>query len=508
MNTPFIGPVARDRLFLGAVVGLTLVAALQRGWVVAEWPLWYDEAATWLASRADPVEFARWEHHPDHPPLSFMLVSLTVAVLGTDAEWALRLPSVIAGLLAIPAAYAVGVAVRSRPTGLGFAALVTFSPLFIEQGRHARMYSLLALVVLLVLLWLVDLERRERPEAWRWGLLGVGLAAAVWTHALGLVFVAAVAIGLLDRGWIAPHRAGRPTDRALLGGAGLAVALAAALSHVGIVAWTTKLLAWEEAPEVSTGTVGTAVTAAAERVTPNLSVTVLGLAAVGAAAVGLVLLARRSRILAVVLGAMALLSIFPATAAALERPHGVGRFLILFRLSLMAGLAALAGLADGPGLRTVARSGLALVVLGLAILAVRTPRPDHFDVGDLVRSLAGTTGGSAVVYHPDWVHRLGFYYGLPPVPAGSTEDGWRPADPFPYPATWLVVGHTDPGDRSLYELIDALSARYDVAPPARTAVDRFLARHRSVGARFDSTGVSLRSPVAPGGAHDGARFRR
>lgn len=88
-----------------AVALLVLVGGLLRAWPVAEWPISHLEALTWHRSQtgAGLAEFPAW----DHPPLSYLLVCLSTALLGTQAEWALRLPSLLAGILCIPAAFTV-----------------------------------------------------------------------------------------------------------------------------------------------------------------------------------------------------------------------------------------------------------------------------------------------------------------------------------------------------------------------------------------------------------------
>ncbi len=83
-------------------------------------------------------------------PLYHLLLKLTTRLLG-DSEWALRLPSALAGALAVPALYALGCELRDRWLGLVAALLLLGSPFAIWQAQDAKAYSLTLLAT--ILLW-------------------------------------------------------------------------------------------------------------------------------------------------------------------------------------------------------------------------------------------------------------------------------------------------------------------------------------------------------------------
>ena len=72
-------------------------------------------------------------------------------VFGT-AKLAVRLPSLIAGTLVIPALYELGRELYDRRTGLIAAAFGAVSPLLIWYSQEARMYAFVTLFGLLALL--------------------------------------------------------------------------------------------------------------------------------------------------------------------------------------------------------------------------------------------------------------------------------------------------------------------------------------------------------------------
>ena len=170
------------------MAGLTVAGAVLRVWLVAARPLTGDEGLTWDTSLEFPAAFLLWTHHPDHPPLSFVLVRLSLEAFG-HSVWGLRTPSALAGILCIPAAWLLG---RRFGAGPILATLVAFDPALVVLSSLARMYALLALLTL-VALWRMDaLVESGVRRAGAWLGLGVILLAATWTHYLGYVLAAAV----------------------------------------------------------------------------------------------------------------------------------------------------------------------------------------------------------------------------------------------------------------------------------------------------------------------------
>ena len=162
-----------------------LVLMLAGGWLrarqVATLPLWFDEADTWRSGIVDPllsdatwshttglaetkpmgyVRFFQWTNHFETAPLAFLFSRVSTDVTGTTAEWSMRLPSLLAGILCIPAMFALGFVAHSRGVGLLAAALAAFDPNFVDQSQQARMYMAMALMTILALTLAIRLMRR------------------------------------------------------------------------------------------------------------------------------------------------------------------------------------------------------------------------------------------------------------------------------------------------------------------------------------------------------------
>jgi hypothetical protein len=407
-----------------------VAGVLPRIWPVA-WPIRHDEVLTWLTAQADPIAFLDWTHHHHHPPLSFALVRLSTALAGTDAEWTLRLPSLLAGLVCIPLAYAVGRSLGSRAGGILLALLIAFDPLLVDQARQARMYSLYALFFLAAIYGLARLGNERSGSTRGWVLTGLALAAAFWTHVLALVLWCAIAFGVAI---------GRGDGRRRLG-AVKALALAALLSAVGLE-WLWKHTV---TPLRSGGAGSTSLEPVVmalrglDSVYPGKVFAILLLLA---ALAGLVRLRRRDPFLSRVLAGLLLLSIAAAVVGAGDREYGIDRYLLPLHLAAHAGLVCLVTSLERPRLR---RAGFAALVL-VALLWIPTivPRDEArgaYAVGFLARDLADrhVRPGQAVKYVPRILHQQGRYYRLP-YDRYVTVGRPLPAD-YPFDTTWIVAGY-------------------------------------------------------------------
>lgn len=175
------------------LLGLTLVGGGLRLYDLAKQSLWVDEAYTAYLVRFTPAEYIDDVRHTVRnilPPLYFTMLHYWTALVGRS-EVALRLPSVFAGVLAVPLLYAVVARLFDRTTGLLAAAVLAVSPFHLQYSQEARMYELLALLSLLSLYLLVRLLDEGRV----WQVLGLAVADAlvVYTHHYGALLLIAEA---------------------------------------------------------------------------------------------------------------------------------------------------------------------------------------------------------------------------------------------------------------------------------------------------------------------------
>src|SRR3990172_7027324 len=158
---------------------ILLIAAIARFMWLGHAALWYDESGTaWMAT----LPWARMVAATAgdmHPPGYLALMWVWVRLFGVS-EFAVRLPSLVFSLLAIPLTWRIGLRIGLDRTALIIsAALMAVMPSQILYAQEARMYALLQLEVLIAL-WAV-LE-------FRWMTFGLMLAAMLWTHNYGVVY--------------------------------------------------------------------------------------------------------------------------------------------------------------------------------------------------------------------------------------------------------------------------------------------------------------------------------
>lgn len=134
-----------------------------------------------------------------NPPLYFVILWGAIRLAGRSA-FAIRFPSVLAGLLAVPLMYRFGKTVEKR-TGLWAAGLTAFSSFLVYYSQEARMYALPlagATGSLLTFLLLLEREWNRRPASWSlWGLYVLSSLIAIYSHYYALAVLLAQPLFLL-----------------------------------------------------------------------------------------------------------------------------------------------------------------------------------------------------------------------------------------------------------------------------------------------------------------------
>lgn len=203
-------------LDLWIVTALVLLAAAARLPLIGAQSVWFDEG--WSAYAAtQPTLAGALAADATNPPLYYLALNLFARGLGTS-EFSLRLFSLLAGLLLIPLTYQLGRRLFSARAGLYGALLAALSPPLWWASQEARMYTLLAALVLVCALAFHALLARPTRRAWL-ALLAAELAL-LYAHNTGPV----VALWLNSAAllaWLARRHAGRPPRRAWAAGQAL-----------------------------------------------------------------------------------------------------------------------------------------------------------------------------------------------------------------------------------------------------------------------------------------------
>lgn len=200
----------------GLLAFILVVASALRFADLGGLSLWFDEVVTMrLARQPDPAALLRLLHQTDatRAPLHPLLLQAWVAFFG-PSDTGGRAFSALCGVLTVLLVFQIGRIAFDSPTGLWAAWLAAVSPLLVQYSREARMYAWLVLVTCLAWLTLFDMVRGS--FWWKRLLYVAALAALGYSHPLGLLMIAALALatlvnrrtlGLSIRTWLALHAA-------------------------------------------------------------------------------------------------------------------------------------------------------------------------------------------------------------------------------------------------------------------------------------------------------------
>ncbi|MBV9310527.1 MAG: glycosyltransferase family 39 protein [Solirubrobacterales bacterium] len=170
-------------LVLGGLIlgGLILRLIVTRG-------VWLDEAISIHQAHLSLHGMFRNLYYGDRvPPLYDLVLWVTVRIFG-NSEFAVRLPSLIAGTLVIPVLYELGRELYDRRTGLIAAGFAALSPLLVWYAQEVRMYSFVVLFGLLALLTQLRVIRNGTTGNWAAYILST--AALLWSNYFGLLVIA------------------------------------------------------------------------------------------------------------------------------------------------------------------------------------------------------------------------------------------------------------------------------------------------------------------------------
>lgn len=199
--------------FAPAAAALAILAGVAlRLW--AHSALWLDEAQTVAFAKQPMSHLPALLRTDGAPPLYYVVLHGWIKAFG-DGIWAVRSLSMLASVLALPAAWLVARRLGAdREVAWITVVLFAVNPWSIRYAGEARMYSLVALEVLLGMLALSRVHRRGD----RLGMLGLALCSAdlLYTHYWAQFLLVTVGAGLMVVAWRRPGER-RFVGRALLG---------------------------------------------------------------------------------------------------------------------------------------------------------------------------------------------------------------------------------------------------------------------------------------------------
>jgi 4-amino-4-deoxy-L-arabinose transferase-like glycosyltransferase len=178
---------------LTALLAMVVVGGALRAYRLGYQSLWNDEIVTWISAQGSPWHvITQREENSNIPPLYYLVASASLALrnrLGLEA--ALRVPSVLVGVLSIPLLFLVVRTWLDERVALLASVAMTISPFHVWYSQEARPYALL-LFLSLVALYCLQRALAE-PGRWEWKAgTAVAAAATFYCHTVGVAFIAFV----------------------------------------------------------------------------------------------------------------------------------------------------------------------------------------------------------------------------------------------------------------------------------------------------------------------------
>ncbi len=128
------------------IVLILVLAASVRFLGISDESLWLDEGVSVYASRMSGSALINWTAADIHPP--FYYLALKCWTLFGQSEFAFRSFSAVLGILTVLAVYYVCLDLFDNKVGLTASLLLAVNPVNVYYSQEARMFSLMALLVL------------------------------------------------------------------------------------------------------------------------------------------------------------------------------------------------------------------------------------------------------------------------------------------------------------------------------------------------------------------------
>ena len=172
------------KLYLATLVVIGVVVRL---WNINKASIWHDEGYTMMLAPMGPIEIIERTARDVHPPLYYLILHYWLLVFG-NSEIAARSLSLAFMVGVIPLTYLVLKRLWNTRAAMIGALLVTSGPFLVRYSQEARMYGMVAFLLLLATYFLVRAIQDKR-RIW-WVLYAVAIAASLYTHYYSIFMIA------------------------------------------------------------------------------------------------------------------------------------------------------------------------------------------------------------------------------------------------------------------------------------------------------------------------------
>ncbi|MDK2831275.1 MAG: hypothetical protein PWQ63_304 [Methanolobus sp.] len=152
--------------------------------------IWLDEATSVLMAKQSLYTIIFGKKDFAHPPLFYSI--LHFAIMYSDSEFFLRLPSAIFGTLSIPLIYLLGSSFFGKREGLISSFLMAISVMQISYSQEGRSYALMMLLALLTIYFFISAYKDN--DKIKWALAAIFGTLLVYSHFFGFFVIGALGI--------------------------------------------------------------------------------------------------------------------------------------------------------------------------------------------------------------------------------------------------------------------------------------------------------------------------
>lgn len=175
-----------SKIILGALV---LFGTFLRIYQIGFHCIWTEEAYTLSMAKMPLVQILTTFDF--NPPLYYIFSHLSYLIFGSDVS--IRYPSVVFGILLIPAMYWLGKEYKDELTGLYCAGFTTITFPLIYYAQYARAYEMSILCFIILLICYIKIKRGEDFQKWFWALAVIN----VWVHLFAIIPVGLLCLDIL-----------------------------------------------------------------------------------------------------------------------------------------------------------------------------------------------------------------------------------------------------------------------------------------------------------------------
>jgi hypothetical protein len=176
------------KVLWGILAGISICGAIFRSWHITKRLLWLDEIHSYriINQRAGLFEFIKTWWHSNNaadPPLFYLINYAFSGNINAPSHLQLRLPTLIMGILCIPAVYVLVHRIMGERVAILAAFLMSINTFAIQYSQEYRPYAQLLLTAILFLIAQFTVCRQFTWKAWSY-LLAASLAL-IYTHYFG-----------------------------------------------------------------------------------------------------------------------------------------------------------------------------------------------------------------------------------------------------------------------------------------------------------------------------------